>query len=101
MTGQLPPHQRALNNPLTPLNLTTSQPPHPHNPVTTPLEPHRGTPTGQPFPLDIRMELDDTSAFRNGPKWGDVEFPLPFGRTLTAAEQYVVSLDEATGERVT
>ncbi|KAI8469098.1 MAG: ATP-citrate lyase subunit A [Monoraphidium minutum] len=53
--------------------------------------------SGQPFPLDIRMELDDTAAFRNGPKWGDVEFPLPFGRTLTMAEQFVTSLDEATG----
>ncbi|GBF94241.1 ATP-citrate synthase alpha chain [Raphidocelis subcapitata] len=53
--------------------------------------------SGQPFPLDIRMELDDTAAFRNGPKWGEVEFPLPFGRTLTAAESYVAGLDEATG----
>jgi ATP citrate (pro-S)-lyase len=35
---------------------------------------------------------------RNGPKWGDVEFPLPFGRTLTGAEQFVASLDEKTGE---
>lgn len=35
---------------------------------------------------------------RNSGKWGDVEFPLPFGRTLTKAEQFVVSLDEATGE---
>ncbi|KIZ03705.1 ATP citrate (pro-S)-lyase [Monoraphidium neglectum] len=67
------------------------------------------------------MELDDTAAFRwvwamtgvgrlssgrpawlplgrrNSSKWGDVEFPLPFGRTLTAAEQFVTSLDEATG----
>jgi len=54
--------------------------------------------SGQPFPLDIRMELDDTAAFRNGAKWGDdLEFPLPFGRALTDAESYVNSLDEATG----
>jgi hypothetical protein len=54
--------------------------------------------SGQPFPLDIRVELDDTAAFRNGPKWGDdLEFPLPFGRTLTDAESYVHTLDEATG----
>jgi hypothetical protein len=33
----------------------------------------------------------------NAAKWGDVEFPLPFGRTMTKAEQYVASLDEATG----
>lgn len=45
------------------------------------------------------QELDDTAAFRNAPsKWGDdIEFPLPFGRTLTAAEEYVHSLDESTG----
>lgn len=45
------------------------------------------------------QELDDTASFRNVPsKWGDdVEFPLPFGRTLTAAEEYVHSLDEGTG----
>jgi ATP citrate (pro-S)-lyase len=44
------------------------------------------------------MELDDTSAFRNGAKWGDdIEFPLPFGRTLTSAESYITTLDEATG----
>ena len=54
--------------------------------------------SGQPFPLDIRMELDDTAAYRNGAKWGDdLEFPLPFGRALTDAESYVNSLDEATG----
>eukprot|EP00775_Hariotina_reticulata_P011454 gene11454-11600_t len=54
---------------------------------------------GKPFPLDIRMELDDTAAFRNVPsKWGeDLEFPLPFGRVLTAAEEYVHGLDESTG----
>lgn len=47
----------------------------------------------------LLQELDDTAAFRNIPsKWGDdTEFPLPFGRTLTAAEEYVQSLDESTG----
>ncbi|EFJ42693.1 hypothetical protein VOLCADRAFT_97107 [Volvox carteri f. nagariensis] len=57
--------------------------------------------SGQPFPLDMRVELDDTSKYRNGPKWnvGDVEleFPLPFGRLLTPAEEAVSALDEATG----
>ena len=38
------------------------------------------------FPLDIRLELDDTARFRSGSKWEDVEFPLPFGRTLAPAE---------------
>lgn len=47
------------------------------------------------------QELDDTASFRNVPsKWGDdPEFPLPFGRTLTAAEDYVSSLDEGTGAK--
>lgn len=46
------------------------------------------------------QELDDTASFRNVPsKWGeDPEFPLPFGRTLTAAEEYIHTLDEGTGE---
>lgn len=52
---------------------------------------------GDPFPLDIRLELDDTAMFRNAGKWGDVEFPMPFGRTMTSAEEYIHSLDEATG----
>ncbi len=28
---------------------------------------------------------------------GDVEFPLPFGRNLSDAEEYVNTLDEQTG----
>lgn len=52
---------------------------------------------GQPFPLDMRGELDDTASFRSAKKWGDVEFPLPFGRSMTSQESYVHSLDEATG----
>lgn len=50
-----------------------------------------------PFPLDIRLELDDTARFRSAAKWVDAEFPLPFGRTLTSAEEAVMSMDEATG----
>ena len=52
---------------------------------------------GNPFPLDMRGELDDTAAFKSSKKWGPVEFPLPFGRTLTAAEEYVHGLDDNTG----
>lgn len=52
---------------------------------------------GKPFPLDMRGELDDTAAFRSAKKWGDVEFPLPFGRTMTPQEARIHSLDEATG----
>lgn len=51
----------------------------------------------RPFPLDCRMELDDTAAFRDAGKWGEVEFPLPFGRQMSAAEEKIHGLDEQTG----
>ena len=52
------------------------------------------------LPLDMRLELDDTAAYRaaGGKKWpADLEFPLPFGRTLSAGEAAVASLDGVTG----
>lgn len=81
---------------------------------------------GEPYPLDMRGELDDTAAFKNFKKyvyelfrhviyvvlsllcytffynvfdhsvsrWGDVEFPLPFGRVLSPTESFIHSLDE-------
>jgi ATP citrate (pro-S)-lyase len=52
---------------------------------------------GAPFPLDCRGEVDDTASFKSAKKWGDIEFPLPFGRTMSAQEAYVHSLDEQTG----
>lgn len=52
---------------------------------------------GNPFPLDMRGELDDTAAFKSAKKWGSLEFPLPFGRSMTAAEEYVHTLDGNTG----
>lgn len=61
------------------------------------MNPFTLDPQGKPFPLDMRGELDDTAFFRSAKKWGDVEFPLPFGRTMTAHEQHVHTLDEGTG----
>lgn len=52
---------------------------------------------GRPFPLDMRGELDDTAAFKSRKKWGDLDFPLPFGRSMTSAEEYVHEMDEKTG----
>lgn len=52
---------------------------------------------GEPYPLDMRGELDDTAAFKNFQKWGNVEFPLPFGRVMNLAEQLVYAMDEKTG----
>jgi ATP citrate (pro-S)-lyase len=51
---------------------------------------------GAPYPLDMRGELDDTAAFKNLKKWGDIEFPLPFGRVLSSTESIIHSLDEKT-----
>lgn len=50
-----------------------------------------------PCPLDMRGELDDTALFKNFQKWGNVEFPLPFGRTMTPAEESIHRMDEKTG----
>ncbi|KAL2652981.1 hypothetical protein R1flu_021109 [Riccia fluitans] len=52
---------------------------------------------GTPYPLDMRGELDDTAAFKQFKKWGGVEFPLPFGRTMSPAEEKIHQLDEKTG----
>lgn len=80
---------------------------------------------GEPYPLDMRGELDDTAAFKNFKKygsgfksslvtpsthfisvliiltiffpiyrWGNIEFPLPFGRVLSPSESYIHELDE-------
>jgi ATP citrate (pro-S)-lyase len=48
-------------------------------------------------PLDLAAKLDDTAAFVSGRKWGDIEFPSPFGRTLSKEEAYVEELDSKTG----
>mmetsp|Transcript_10270 Transcript_10270/g.28868 ORF Transcript_10270/g.28868 Transcript_10270/m.28868 type:complete len:433 (+) Transcript_10270:166-1464(+) len=52
---------------------------------------------GQAFPLDLVAEVDDCAHFQNHAKWGDLPFPLPFGRVLSPAETYISSLDEKTG----
>ncbi|VFQ93189.1 unnamed protein product [Cuscuta campestris] len=51
---------------------------------------------GKPYPLDMRGELDDTAAFKNFKKWGNIEFPLPFGRVMSATESFIHRLDEKT-----
>ncbi|CAN0923969.1 ATP-citrate synthase alpha chain protein 1 [Linum grandiflorum] len=51
---------------------------------------------GKPYPLDMRGELDDTATFKNFKKWGDIEFPLPFGRVMSATESFIHRLDEKT-----
>lgn len=51
---------------------------------------------GKPYPLDMRGELDDTATFKNFKKWGNVEFPMPFGRVMSPAESFIHRLDEKT-----
>ena len=52
---------------------------------------------GNPVTLDMRGELDDTAAFQNMKKWGDIKFPPPFGRELSKEEKFVKEMDEKTG----
>ncbi|XP_047332289.1 ATP-citrate synthase alpha chain protein 2 [Impatiens glandulifera] len=51
---------------------------------------------GKPYPLDMRGELDDTAAFKNFKKWGNIEFPMPFGRVMSATESFIHGLDDKT-----
>jgi len=51
---------------------------------------------GKPYPLDMRGELDDTAAFKNFKKWGNIEFPMPFGRVMSSTEKFIHGLDEKT-----
>ena len=49
------------------------------------------------IPLDLVARLDDTAFFQSGKKWGDLEFPAPFGRRLTPEEAHVKELDRKSG----
>ncbi|KAL2460678.1 ATP-citrate synthase alpha chain protein 3 [Abeliophyllum distichum] len=51
---------------------------------------------GEPYPLGMRGELDDTASFKNFKKWSNIEFPLPFGSVLSPTESFIHSLDEKT-----
>jgi ATP citrate (pro-S)-lyase len=48
-------------------------------------------------PLDLAAKLDSTAEFESGEKWGKIEFPAPFGRTLTKEEAFIEDLDSKTG----
>ncbi|KAK8661517.1 hypothetical protein V6N13_091116 [Hibiscus sabdariffa] len=51
---------------------------------------------GEAYPLDMRGELDENAAFKNEDKWGNLEFPLPFGRVLSPEESFILDLNEKT-----
>lgn len=48
-------------------------------------------------PLDMVAKLDDAEEYWCRKKWGDMEFPEPFGRTLTPEELFIKDLDSKTG----
>jgi ATP-citrate lyase beta-subunit len=52
---------------------------------------------GEFLPVDAVARLDDTAHFLCSEEWGDVEFPVPFGRELRPEEQYIKKLDEKSG----
>ncbi|MEW5937405.1 MAG: ATP citrate lyase citrate-binding domain-containing protein [Candidatus Thermoplasmatota archaeon] len=49
------------------------------------------------YPLDLAAKLDDTGEFESAKRWGEMEFPAPFGRMLTTEEAYIEELDSKTG----
>jgi ATP citrate (pro-S)-lyase len=50
-----------------------------------------------PVPLDLRMEIDDCAEFKDKAKWGELDFPEPFGRKPYPEEKFVNDLDSKTG----
>jgi len=49
------------------------------------------------YVLDLAAKVDQTAEFEMHDKWGDLEYPAPFGRTQTKEEEYIASLDAKTG----
>ncbi len=49
------------------------------------------------IPLDLAAKLDSTAEFESGSKWGNIEFPAPFGRSPSKEEAFVEDLDAQTG----
>lgn len=49
------------------------------------------------MPLDLAARIDDTADFVCRAKWGELNFPAPFGRTLSPEEHHIAELDSKTG----
>ncbi|XP_067632890.1 ATP-citrate synthase isoform X2 [Eurosta solidaginis] len=47
--------------------------------------------------LDLAAKLDSTADFICRPKWGDVDYPPPFGRDAYPEEAYIADLDAKSG----
>lgn len=47
--------------------------------------------------LDLAAKLDATAEFVCKTKWGEVDYPPPFGRDALAEEAYIADLDSKSG----
>lgn len=47
--------------------------------------------------LDLAAKLDSTADFICKPKWGDIDYPPPFGRDAFPEEAYIADLDAKSG----
>jgi ATP-citrate lyase beta-subunit len=48
-------------------------------------------------PLDMVAKLDDAEEYWQRKRWNGLEFPEPFGRTLTKEEMFIKEIDSKTG----
>ena len=48
-------------------------------------------------PLDLAAKIDEAASFLVGGEWGNIDFPVPFGRQPAEEEKYVNDLDAKTG----
>ncbi|XP_009304814.1 ATP-citrate synthase isoform X3 [Danio rerio] len=49
------------------------------------------------YVLDMAAKIDSAAEYICKPKWGDVEFPPPFGREAYPEEAYIADLDSKSG----
>ena len=52
---------------------------------------------GKLFMLDLAAKLDQTAQFQSADLRGEIEYPAPWGRTMTPEEAYIHELDSQTG----
>ena len=55
------------------------------------------TAAGGVFMLDLAAKIDATADFLCRTKWGDMEYPPPFGRDAYPEEAYIADLDSKSG----
>lgn len=49
------------------------------------------------YVLDLAAKLDSTADFVCRPKWGEIDYPPPFGRDAYPEEAYIADLDAKSG----